>query len=91
MKNPIITYKKVKSTAREHSHTNVYLNDRYIGYYMANKNGLAATESENWNWCPYRIYVASFYTPTQQALIKKLEQLIIEHIKLNKKSFFFKQ
>lgn len=67
-------YKKIKGCDRYFPHTNVYLNDEYIGYIIRN-NSFCANKLENWNFCSSNFLIPNFYESTQNKLKDKLSIL----------------
>ena len=63
-------FKHKKETEKDLSHTDVYLNKKYIGYIIQN-NSIYSNKDENWNFVGASGY-RSFYAKTKKELINMI-------------------
>lgn len=66
-----VTFIKKEETEKEHAHTNVYLDGKYLGYYMRNDSPFAAKD-ENWNFVSKDVNYPNLRAKTQSELVSIL-------------------
>lgn len=66
-----LIFKNKKGTEKEHPHTEVYLGEKYIGYYMPNDSMFSAI-NENWNFVSKNTDYPNLRARTKNELISML-------------------
>lgn len=67
-----LTYKSKKETASELSHTDVFINGKYIGYFLPNRSKYSA-QNENWNFVSKYDGIPNFPAKTKKELTDMLD------------------
>jgi GNAT superfamily N-acetyltransferase len=69
-----LIYKKKKGNEKEHPHTEVYLGEKYIGYYMPNDSMFSAI-NENWNFVSKNTDYPNLRARTKNELISMINNI----------------
>lgn len=69
-----LVYKKKKGNEKEHPHTDVYLGEKYIGYYMPNDSMFSAI-NENWNFVSKNTDYPNLRARTKNELISMINNI----------------
>lgn len=79
----MITFKKKKATEKTHFHTDVFINNKYIGYYM-NGNNVSGSE---WVFSSKETTFPYFCAGTQKEIKNTLTKLVMKEAVTLKKHF----
>lgn len=78
----MLTFKNKKETENELAHTQVYQNDKYLGYFLPNKSKYTSLH-EHWNFVSECKEVQYFYADTKKELVETLnKQVNKKYVKL---------
>lgn len=69
----MLNLKHKKETDKEFAHTEVYKNNKLVGYFIKNKSSLSV-KNENWNFCS-KSELPFFHAKTKKEMIGKLEKM----------------
>ncbi len=70
-----LVFKKKKETEKEYPHTDVYLGEKYIGYYMRNTSKFSEV-NENWNFDSKNLAYPNLRAKTRIELIDNIRAAV---------------